>query len=437
MGGIVHTLRYKQGVEFQQRMLELNPLMSDYWSRHVAAPLDRIRTPMYLVASWTSNLRPYGTLRAWRKAASTEKWLRVHNTQEWPDQQNPENRDDLRRFFDHFLKGFDNGWETTPRVRLALLDPTGHDRVNVPFEDFPVPGTEYKRLHLDAHDRSLRVESPAAESGASYDVIPYDPNPRSPFSQPDYPTSAPLTDQVAFRFVADEDITLCGYFRAHLTVSTDAGSDMDLFIYVSKEDSLGQPYRPSVLGVDFMGAEGRFRVSHRRVESAELYDWRHEHLEEELIRPGKQVEIETVLWPLGMIVRRGEAIVLAVSASERQLFVFPTSPARTRTSDATLYTPAEARHPGSRSRCSTTRGSPKRSSPVAVRATLLSVAHSHERHDWIQALRSQTHLRRTRLPWSRYHASRYSPSTLSPYVSLVAPASDNVPQREPCPPQVS
>jgi len=330
MGGIVNTLRYKEGVEFQQKMLEEHPFVDGYWNDHMRPSLEDIEVPAYVVASWTSNLHPYGTLRAWRKIASRQKWLRVHNTQEWPDQQLPENRDDLRAFFDHFLKGANNGWETTPPVRLAILDPTGHDRVNVPYRDFPVPGTQYRRLHLDAADLSLRETGDLPSASAEYLVGNQVSTPRNPFSKPDWIDVPRPTDQVQFRVTFDEDTVLCGYFRIGLHVSTDASDDMDLFMYVSKEDSLGQPYQPAVLGVDFMGAEARLRVSHRRLESTELYDWKHEHTREERISAGEIVGIETVFWPLGMLVRAGEALVLTIAASERQLFEFPTAPAATR-----------------------------------------------------------------------------------------------------------
>lgn len=33
----------------------------------------------------------------------------------------PENVEDLRRFFDKYLKGIENGWEQTPTIRLSVL----------------------------------------------------------------------------------------------------------------------------------------------------------------------------------------------------------------------------------------------------------------------------------------------------------------------------
>jgi hypothetical protein len=62
-----------------------------------------------------------GTLAGYAKLDPERIWLRIHNTQEWPDQY--EHESDLLRFFDHVIKGRSNGWGHTRRVRLSVLDP--------------------------------------------------------------------------------------------------------------------------------------------------------------------------------------------------------------------------------------------------------------------------------------------------------------------------
>lgn len=47
--------------------------------------------------------------------------LTIHDTQEWYDLYSDKRTDDLSQFFDRYLKGLDNGWENTPRVRVSLL----------------------------------------------------------------------------------------------------------------------------------------------------------------------------------------------------------------------------------------------------------------------------------------------------------------------------
>ena len=104
--------------------VEQHPLFDELWADKIP-DFDRITVPAYVVASYSNTLHTAGTFRAWRRMASTEKWLRIHNTQEWPDYYDEANVEDLRRFFDHYLKGVDNGWEQTPRVRLLRPRPEG------------------------------------------------------------------------------------------------------------------------------------------------------------------------------------------------------------------------------------------------------------------------------------------------------------------------
>jgi predicted acyl esterase len=59
------------------------------------------------------------------------------------------NREDLRRFFDRYLRDKDNGWEQTPRVRYSVLDLEGGDRINVPADQFPPSDVTPTRYYLD------------------------------------------------------------------------------------------------------------------------------------------------------------------------------------------------------------------------------------------------------------------------------------------------
>ena len=337
---LVNMLRVPNGIEDIHAMLDRFPYINEYWDKEKRVAFQNIRVPTYLVASWTSNVHPYGTLRAWNRISSKEKWLRIHNTQEWPDQQTPKYRDELRDFYNHYLRGEDNGWEKTPKVRLSLLDPMGPDVVDLPVEEFPLPDTDYRRLYLDAADQSLSYEPRPAESSRSYPCRPLSTQPADPFSKNYYTEIVKEGDGLTqFRITFTEDTTLCGYFKAHLFMSTDAGSDMDMFLYVSKEDSLGVADYPVVLGVNFMGAEARLRLSHRKIICRDVFDWKHAHDGEERIAPGQIVEFETIFWPLGMIWRKGETLVLTVSSRELQLFEIPTPPIQTRNQGShTIYT---------------------------------------------------------------------------------------------------
>ena len=90
-------------------------LVDAYWEDK-AADLEKIDVPAYVVSSWANPIHVNGTFEGFRRISSQAKWLRVHNSQEWPDYYDPANSEDLRRFYDRYLKDIQNGWEQTPRV---------------------------------------------------------------------------------------------------------------------------------------------------------------------------------------------------------------------------------------------------------------------------------------------------------------------------------
>lgn len=305
--GMFFRLRPGAAAEDFTTMLSSHPGSNDYWEKDKRPDFDQIEVPMYVVASWTSNIHPYGTFRAWKLAKSENKWLRVHNTQEWPDYATPKYRDELRDFFDRYLKGLPNNWESTPRVRVSLLDTTGPDLVDLPATDFPLPDTRVTRLYLEANDMQLEPTAPSAAAQVSYPAG----NERG---------------KVEFRFTVPDDLKICGYIKARLYVSTDVADDMDLFLYVSKEDSIGVAHPPQILGVEFMGAESRLRVSHRRVLDATPWDWKYESTPAQPLQPGRIAELDAIFWPIGMTWRKGESLVLSISSTNLQKIEFPAPP---------------------------------------------------------------------------------------------------------------
>ena len=156
---IVQTFAGSGYVEDLPRMTLQQPLMNSYWQDKIAR-LDRIDVPAYVVASYTNPLHTTGTFRGFHGIASTQKWLRVHNTHEWSDYY--QCSDDLRRFFDYFLKGDQNGWESTRRVRLSIVDPvapmswTGRNSTS-PRSDHLPPGPPQPR-HAHARRHSLEED---------------------------------------------------------------------------------------------------------------------------------------------------------------------------------------------------------------------------------------------------------------------------------------
>ncbi|HEY0238470.1 MAG TPA: CocE/NonD family hydrolase [Friedmanniella sp.] len=292
--------------------VEHHPLVDDLWAAKIP-DLEKITVPAYVVASYSNTLHTAGTFRAWRRMTSTEKWLRVHNTQEWPDYYDEANVEDLRRFFDHYLRGEDNGWPDTPRVRYSVLDLEGGDRVGVPAETFPPAGVTATRLYLDGARRTLTTEAPAAEVPAAYSV---DANP----------------DAVSFLVRFDEETVLVGYPKVHLWVEAQGSDDMDLFVLVQKLDAHGTPLQAFTVPnrsarahdltdhgatvLRYKGSDGRLRVSARHLDEDLATDDvpAHSFDRVEKLSADEVVEVEIDLLPVGLAFHPGEQLRLVISS---------------------------------------------------------------------------------------------------------------------------
>lgn len=291
---------------------ERHPLVNDLW-RNKIPRVERITVPAYVVASYSNSLHTAGTFRAWRRIGSKQKWLRIHNSQEWPDYYDEANREDLRRFFDHFLKGEDNGWERTPHVRYSLLDLEGGDQVNLAAEQFPPPAVTYTKYYLDGAARTLGAEPPAEASTAAYDAQ----------ANPNF---------VSFLVRFGEETTMVGYPKARLWVEAKDADDMDLFVFVQKLDQQGTPLQQFTVPnhgarvhdvteqgasiLRYKGSDGRLRVSMRHLDQAQSTDEVPVHSFDRVqkLNPGEAVQVEIELLPIGLVFYPGEQLRLIISA---------------------------------------------------------------------------------------------------------------------------
>lgn len=289
---IAETFASKDGfLEDQPRMIVDYQLMNDYWADKTAQ-LDKIKIPAYVVASYTNEVHTHGTFAGYRGISSKEKWLRVHNTQEWFDYYTPENVEDLRKFFDHYLKDEDNGWENTPKVRLSVLDPGHKDVVNRAENEFPLARTVYEKLYLTPS------ENLALKPVKQADSITY--NAENPQAQAD------------FYYTFDEDTELTGYMNLHLWVEAVGSDDMDLAVSVEKVDENKQPIADSFTGK--VAATGQLRVSQRELDKKKstLSEPYLKGTSEQKLQSGEIVPVDIGIWPMGMIYHKGESLHLTV-----------------------------------------------------------------------------------------------------------------------------
>jgi predicted acyl esterase len=181
--------------------------------------LESIAVPALIGASWSDQgLHTRGSLEGFKRIASDQKWLYLHGQPKWAVYYSDEARETQTAFFDHFLKGEDNGFDTRPRVRMDVRDTLTEYGVSY-AEDWPLPSTVYTPLYLNASDATLREEMPADKNVARYDA---------------------QTGEVVFRTTFDQETELTGNMKLRLWVQPEGAPDMDLFIAVRKYDTAGE-----------------------------------------------------------------------------------------------------------------------------------------------------------------------------------------------------
>ena len=250
--------------------------------------------PTYMTAGW-SHFHLWGTLEAFQKIGAKDKWLRAHRDFEWPDFYMPENIADLHCFFDRYLKGHHNGWEMTPRIRLDVMDRGDRDwAVRRSEPEFPLQGTVYTPLYLDAATATLSAARPETQSAIEYDGA---------------------TGQAVFDMVFSQGTELTGYMKLRLWVEARGNDDLDLFVVAQKVDETGEAIPTLVMGQPHSGSPGMLRVSHRELDEHQSTPYApvHKHRQRLLLQPDEIVPIDIAIWPTSRYWHPGESLRIVVS----------------------------------------------------------------------------------------------------------------------------
>ncbi len=283
-----------------------------------AAPrLERITLPTLLCASWSDKgLHTQGSFEAWRRIASRDKWLYTHGGKKWERFYSQDATDYQKRFFDYYLKGLQNGWQDTPRVRLEIRETRDEYTVR-PEEEFPLARTQYKKLYLDALDGSMSP-SQALEGKIVY--------------------QSTRGGSASFGVTFDEETEVTGYMKVRLWVAAEDADDMDLFVIAKKfagpcdADNAVCASLEAVVGKDgvakgneiqfrgmngFYGdaaARGQMRVSQREPDDSLSTPWMpvQKFQGEKKLKAGEIVPVEIALLPSSTLFRKGESLVVSI-----------------------------------------------------------------------------------------------------------------------------
>lgn len=267
-----------------------HPLDDDYHQAR-SPRWETITVPLLTAANWGGHgLHARGNFEGFTQAAASQKWLEAHGIEHWTHFYTDYGRELQQRFFDHFLKGEDNGWDQHPPVQLLVRHP--NEQFELRYEDdWPIPRTRWTKLYLHP-DLTLR-RNPALEAAelqfeALGDGVRF--------------TTDPLTETTEFT----------GPAAAKLWISSST-EDADLFLIFQVFDAEGRE-------VTFQGAldphtpiaHGWLRASHRRVDEDRSVSWRpyHTHDEQQLLTPEEVYGLDVELWPTSIVVPAGYTLGL-------------------------------------------------------------------------------------------------------------------------------
>ena len=275
-----------------------HPLWDAFWASKELA-LDAIETPAYVVASWADQgLHTRGTLEAFKRMRSRDKWLEVHGQKKWAHYYRPESRARQRDFFAHYLLQRSTVVPAWPKVRLEIRERAAA-AVERLADAWPLPQTRYQPLWLDARSGLLGPQRVPAPDCVRYDA---------------------RQGRATFDHTFAQATELTGHSKLRLWIQAEGSDDMDLFVALQKLD-----VERREVGMTFYAfygngpvALGWLRASHRALDPVRSTDWQpfHPHDAEQRLGAASIVPLDIEIWPSATRFAAGETLRVVVQGSD-------------------------------------------------------------------------------------------------------------------------
>ncbi|MFM9966818.1 MAG: CocE/NonD family hydrolase [Burkholderiales bacterium] len=285
-----------------------HPLQDD-WYRERMPNYDNIDIPAFVVANWGGlGLHLRGTIEAFNKIASKNKWLKVESGPYFTTPMLPQNVALQLKFFDRYLKDIDNGWEKEPRVEVAIR---GHDDSvvsSMPDNNWPVSSTSWTPLHLNLSKLSLDKAQPAQAQSVSFETT---------------------GEGLAFRTAPMEnEMVFAGPIVLRVWLSSTT-ADADLFVTVRAFDPQGKEATfLTAIEPKSPVSQGWLRASHRKTDAKKSTQWlpAHTHDEEQLLNPGEIAQLDVPVWPASLALPKGHVLEVIVAGKDFERPLPPGAP---------------------------------------------------------------------------------------------------------------
>ena len=270
---------------------------AEFW-RSRLPDFSKIDVPLISAANWGGQgLHLRGNVEGFLAAKSKQKWLEFHMLEHWTEFYTDYGIDLQKRFFGHFLKEEQNGWDRQPKILMQIRHP-GAVPTRATATDWPLPATKWTKLYLDHATTELnarpRLGSKSVSMQSASDGVTF--------------LSRPLT----------QTTRIVGPSAARLFISSST-ADADLFLIL-------RLFTPDMKEVTYAGSNephtpmshGWLRASHRKIDRKRSKPYRpyHPHDVEEKLAPGKVYALDIELWPTCIEAPAGYRLGLTVRGKD-------------------------------------------------------------------------------------------------------------------------
>jgi predicted acyl esterase len=275
-------------------------LYDNYYAARTA-DFSQIETPLLSAANWGGmGLHTRGNFEGYLAAGSKQKWLEVHGDTHFTHFYSNYGEALQKRFFGHFLKGEDTGWNNQPRVSLNIRHPNEKFVLREESE-WPLARTQWTKYFLQPKGLALSQQPSPSTASLIYET---------------------RGDGLTFRTQPIEtSIEITGPIAAKLWISSET-ADADVFLALCL-------FGPSGKEITFIGSNdprvpiglGWLRASHRKLDPVKSLPYRpwHTHDEERLLKPGEPVELDIEIWPTSVVVPPQYQLALSVRGKDYEV----------------------------------------------------------------------------------------------------------------------
>ncbi|MFT7551473.1 MAG: putative CocE/NonD family hydrolase [Rhodothermales bacterium] len=294
--------------------------LDDYWrALSIEARLDRVQVPVLGIAGWHDDAR--GTTRNFEALSRVpghpfQRLFMDPSSHKGIDYVNgdfgPQARIDHRalqlRWFDHYLKGLDNGVDSEPPVDVFIMG----DNEWRQESEWPLARTEYTNFYLHsggsaqgvAGDGTLGTAPP--ETDEPEDTYTYDPGTPTPYLVDARELELGLNEDYADVHSTRSDIAV--YTSAPLAEAMEITGPMTATLYAAT-DALDTDWYVMLLDVYPDGRAQRIQEAASRARFRDGFD------KPSLLVPGTVYEYEMDMWFTGIVIPAGHSLRVVVSSA--------------------------------------------------------------------------------------------------------------------------